>query len=129
MDDETRQLHTEGCAPKLQYSAEQIKREPSSVDAIGDVRLPARLPIASPKVEDVKPKKVHLLRIIGFATRHCKSYLKYAPNFAGEKEEKGEKGEKTEESEKREKEQKEQTIVIAVVRLVVRLLVPDKTIE
>lgn len=58
-DDETRQLHTEGCAPKLQLPASQIKQEqlPKPKEEIVDgVRLPMRLPIRDVKTEI--PKKV-----------------------------------------------------------------------
>lgn len=60
MDDETRLLHTEGCAPKPQLSADQIKREGLKAEVVGGVRLPPRLPIATPKMEIDKPKKVKL---------------------------------------------------------------------
>lgn len=38
MDDETRQLQTEGCAPKLQLPPDQIKREDSRVEIVGDIK-------------------------------------------------------------------------------------------
>lgn len=59
-DEETRQLHAEGCAPKPQYSADQIKREPIKGEIVDGIRLPPRLPIADTKTEDVHPKKVRL---------------------------------------------------------------------
>lgn len=59
MDEETRLLHTEGCAPKPQLSAEQIKQENLKQEMMDDVRLPPRLPIALPKTEPIeKVKKV-----------------------------------------------------------------------
>lgn len=55
LDDETKLLHKEGCAPKLQIPIEQIKRELAPV-IVGGVRLPPRLPI---KIEpESKRKKV-----------------------------------------------------------------------
>lgn len=51
-DDETRLLHTEGCAPKEQLPPSQIKREPPKDDIVGGVRLPMRLPI-----DDIKREK------------------------------------------------------------------------
>lgn len=57
-DDETRQLHSEGCAPKLQLPASEIKREQPKEDIVGGVRLPMRLPIDDIKRER-DMKKVH----------------------------------------------------------------------
>lgn len=56
-DDETKQLHAEGCAPKPQLPPEQIKKE-RTVDGevVGGVRLPARLPIT--KVELKREKEI-----------------------------------------------------------------------
>lgn len=51
-DDETRLLHTEGCAPKEQLPPSQIKREPPEEEISGGVRLPMRLPI-----DDIKRDK------------------------------------------------------------------------
>lgn len=52
-DDVTRQLHDEGCAPKLQIPPSQIKREQPEV--VGGVQLPMRLPIRDVKHEkDIK---------------------------------------------------------------------------
>lgn len=45
-DDETRILHTEGCAPKLQLTPSQIKREDSQNDIAGE-----RLHVRDVKVE------------------------------------------------------------------------------
>lgn len=62
LDDETRQLHQEGCAPKLQLPSSQIKREePSKEEIVGGVRLPMRLPIGKVKEEKDFPKKVKSL--------------------------------------------------------------------
>lgn len=54
-DDETKRLHNEGCAPKLQIPPDQIKRETiddrvkreinDKSEIVGGVRLPQRLPI------------------------------------------------------------------------------------
>lgn len=52
LDDDTRQLQTEGCAPKLQLTSDQIKRENSQGEIVGE-QLPMRLPIA-----DVKREKI-----------------------------------------------------------------------
>lgn len=63
LDDETRTLHTEGCAPKLQLPTSQIKREepkreePES-EIVGGVRLPMRLPIRGTTREE-EDKKVN----------------------------------------------------------------------
>lgn len=57
-DDETRQLHSEGCAPKEQLPPSQIKREPPKEEISGGVRLPMRLPIDDVKREkEVKKEK------------------------------------------------------------------------
>lgn len=68
MDEETRQLHSEGCAPKVQLPPERIKREETksssgsggggSGDIVGGIRLPPRLPIDNIKQEKNIPKKV-----------------------------------------------------------------------
>lgn len=59
IDPETKKLHMEGCAPKVQIPVEHIKKEPAP-EIVGGVRLPQRLPIY--KTEDVvkteKSKKV-----------------------------------------------------------------------
>lgn len=52
MDEETKQLQKEGCAPKIQIPVEHIKVEQDTI--VGGVRLPARLPIRSE--ETTKPK-------------------------------------------------------------------------
>lgn len=44
LDEETKLLHREGCAPKIQIPVEQIKREVEE-EIVGGVRLPQRLPI------------------------------------------------------------------------------------
>lgn len=64
-DDETKRLHSEGCAPQLQIPPEQIKRETiddrvkrekvDSNEIVGGVRLPKRLPIYKTE-SDIKPK-------------------------------------------------------------------------
>lgn len=65
MDDETRQLHSEGCAPKLQLAPEHIKREKARDDngdggvIVGGIRLPPRLPIDNIKQETNISKKVN----------------------------------------------------------------------
>lgn len=43
MDETTKLLHKEGCAPKLQIPIETIKKED---EIVGGVRLPQRLPIS-----------------------------------------------------------------------------------
>lgn len=58
MDDETRQLQTEGCAPKLQLPPEQIKKEPLQGEIVGGIRLPARLPIGKTEVKLETSQKV-----------------------------------------------------------------------
>ena len=61
LDDETRRLHEEGCAPKAQLPIDQIKRETED-NIVGGVRLPPRLPIsrvkAEPNVKTEQPEKV-----------------------------------------------------------------------
>lgn len=64
LDDETRQLHTEGCAPKLQLPSTQIKREERLIDEgeiVGGVRLPMRLPNRDIKRERDALKKVRTI--------------------------------------------------------------------
>lgn len=62
IDDETRQLYMEGCAPKPQIPPELIKREAakatikSEVDTDG-FKLPERLPIRAIKQEPGSPKR------------------------------------------------------------------------
>lgn len=67
LDDETKRLHSEGCAPQLQIPSEQIKREPigdkvkqeagDCSEIVGGVRLPQRLPIYKSE-SDVKPPNI-----------------------------------------------------------------------
>lgn len=64
IDDETRMLHNEGCAPKIQLQPEQIKREKKQNETADGVRLPMRLPIREgekkkkeKKNKDTKMKK------------------------------------------------------------------------
>lgn len=60
LDEETKRLQTEGCAPKPQLPPEAIKREPDDDNAVGGVRLPKRLPIGKIKSEsDIKKEKTH----------------------------------------------------------------------
>lgn len=74
MDEETRQLHSEGCAPKVQLPPERIKREETKSssgnggggDIVGGIRLPPRLPIDNIKQEKNIPKKVRHTVIIKF---------------------------------------------------------------
>lgn len=49
MDEVTRKLQTEGCAPQPQIPVEHIKREATADTVVGGVRLPQRLPIGSSK--------------------------------------------------------------------------------
>lgn len=58
LDEETKRLQTEGCAPKLQIAAEQIKKEPLEGELVDGFRLPQRLPIG--KVEIKTEEKVSL---------------------------------------------------------------------
>lgn len=63
LDDETRQLHLEGCAPKLQIPTDAIKRESlqavPKVELDAEFRLPERLPIRSTiKEEDRFKRKI-----------------------------------------------------------------------
>lgn len=61
LDDETKRLHMEGCAPKLQLPPEAIKKEPTDDGSLdGGVRLPPRLPIGQIKTEGkikIEPKE------------------------------------------------------------------------
>lgn len=64
MDEETKKLQMEGCAPKPQIPIDRIKKE--AVDAephiVGGVRLPLRLPIGRTVVKtesDIKKEKTH----------------------------------------------------------------------
>ncbi|XP_031633077.1 RNA-binding motif protein, X-linked 2 [Contarinia nasturtii] len=61
-DDETRQLHEEGCAPRMQLPTNQIKQEDQpktkpKEEIVDGVRLPMRLPIRDVKRETDIPKK------------------------------------------------------------------------
>lgn len=59
IDPETKRLHLEGCAPKVQIPVEHIKKERPQApepEIVGGVRLPQRLPIY--KTEDVKKDKI-----------------------------------------------------------------------
>lgn len=58
MDEVTRKLQTDGCAPVPQLPVEHIKREaPSSDTVVGGVRLPQRLPIGSNTIPSAEPIK------------------------------------------------------------------------
>lgn len=60
LDEETKRLQTEGCAPKLQLPPEAIKREPGDDNVIGGIRIPQRLPIGKIKSEnEIKKEKTH----------------------------------------------------------------------
>lgn len=64
-DDETRLLHSEGCAPREQLPPSQIKREASEGHIVDGVRLPLRLPIDDIKRErDIK--KVSIVKSSSF---------------------------------------------------------------
>ncbi|XP_055385166.1 RNA-binding motif protein, X-linked 2 [Condylostylus longicornis] len=57
IDEETRQLRLEGCAPKLQIPSDLIKEEKSSIpESEGGIKLPERLPIGNIS-EMIKMKK------------------------------------------------------------------------
>lgn len=59
-DDETRLLHSEGCAPKEQLPSSQIKHElPKNEESSDGVQLPMRLPIDDVK-RDKDLKKVYI---------------------------------------------------------------------
>lgn len=63
IDEETKRLRMEGCAPKLQLPPEEIKKEPMDSDVVGGVRLPQRLPIGRIKQEqEIKMEKSHKVR-------------------------------------------------------------------
>ena len=62
IDEETRKLYVEGCAPKPQIPPELIKRETTKVNIKPETdpegfRLPERLPIREIKKEPNSPKK------------------------------------------------------------------------
>lgn len=62
IDDETRRLYVEGCAPKPQIPAELIKREATRLTIKSDpdpdgFRVPERLPIREIKQESDSPKR------------------------------------------------------------------------
>lgn len=64
MDEETKLLQMEGCAPKLQIPVEKIKKESSESDIVGGVRLPQRLPIRKieKEEEDIKTESTRKVR-------------------------------------------------------------------
>lgn len=58
LDEETKRLQTEGCAPKPQLPPEAIKKEIIDDDIVGGVRIPQRLPIGKIKSEStIKTEK------------------------------------------------------------------------
>lgn len=62
IDDVTRQLQMEGCAPKPQIPVDRIKKETvqPEPDVVGGVRLPMRLPIGKmdiKKESEIKKEK------------------------------------------------------------------------
>lgn len=57
IDDETRRLHMEGCAPKPQIPAELIKRETEAEAKSAAFKMPARLPIREIKEEQLPHKQ------------------------------------------------------------------------
>lgn len=62
LDEETQQLHREGCAPKIQIPVEHIKREVTQ-EIVGGVRLPQRLPINVLKTEKEAEKKAKVKKV------------------------------------------------------------------
>ncbi|GAB0096733.1 RNA-binding motif protein, X-linked 2 [Sergentomyia squamirostris] len=58
MDEETKRLQLEGCAPKPQIPVERLKREPpASSSSSSGLQLPERLPIRDTKVKEEPPSK------------------------------------------------------------------------
>lgn len=74
MDEETKRLQMEGCAPKPQLPADQIKKEfiePKS-EVVGGVRLPMRLPIGKIEIKresDIKEEITHKVSDLLFISR------------------------------------------------------------
>lgn len=62
LDEETKLLHREGCAPKIQIPVEHIKREVEQ-EIVGGVRLPQRLPIKELKTETEADKKAKVKKV------------------------------------------------------------------
>lgn len=96
-DDETRQLHEEGCAPKVQLPPEQIKRESECGEIVGGIRLPMRLPIETSKNSREIVKKVIFVMKLEFRITSMFYVLIFEFAFrsiseSGEKREKREKG-------------------------------------
>lgn len=85
-DDETRLLHSEGCAPKEQLPLSQIKREPPKEEITGGVRLPMRLPIDDVKRDKELKKVVFVERMLHFLMNKQmiiqNQYRKFNYNFA-----------------------------------------------
>lgn len=63
LDEETKRLQAEGCAPKLQIPADHIKKEQSDRAVDSGDRLPQRLPIE--KIEIKNEGKVCNISIVG----------------------------------------------------------------
>lgn len=91
LDEETKRLQTEGCAPKPQLPPEAIKKEPADDNIVGGVRLPQRLPIGKIKSEgEIKKEKTHKVSLKWtdaprIPLQHCDA-LSFI--FSGEKREK-----------------------------------------
>lgn len=99
MDDETRQLQMEGCAPQMQLQPSQIKREEAKEDIVGGIRLPARLPIGSGSGSgrtEVKPESSPKVNQIYILLSIKLLMLLFLRNV-------GQKGKKTQEKQKSEK--------------------------
>lgn len=83
LDEETKRLQTEGCAPKPQLPPEAIKREPAADNnIIGGIRLPQRLPIGKVKTEnEIKEEKTHKVTTnqLWVHTAHCTTNI--PPSF------------------------------------------------
>lgn len=62
LDEETKLLHREGCAPRIQIPVEHIKRE-EVPEIVGGVRLPQRLPIKVLKTETDAEKKAKVKKV------------------------------------------------------------------
>lgn len=100
LDEETKRLQTEGCAPKPQLPPEAIKREPADDNIVGGVRLPQRLPIRTVKSEsEIKKEKTHKVSWNGrTANMHqCKAF---PCDFQVKKEKKEKKSKKSKKDKK-----------------------------
>lgn len=110
LDEETKRLQTEGCAPKPQLPPEAIKKEKADDNIVGGVRLPQRLPIGKIKSEsEIKKEKTHKVNkdSKSFQIFSLKSYTYEFP-FSVEK---GEEGEEKQKDEKREEKQTSQIFI------------------